>query len=132
MYEYDPQIPPDPQEWLALDESERLSAVTEYHRRARIGLPRARRRAHAAMHTVVENQVAMGDEIPVKRKLDQLIEEGLDLHTAVHAIASVLIGRLWEHSRGEEPGRVDLNQDYLAELEKLTVESWRRDSGPDN
>ncbi len=125
MHEYDPLIPPDPQEWLALDEDVRLALVEDYHRRARINLPRARRSLHATMHTVVENQVAMGDEIPVKRKLDQLMEEGLDRHDAVHAIAAVLIGLIYERARGEASQELDPNSKYFAELDGLTAESWR-------
>ena len=42
MQRYDPLEAPDPDEWLALDEQERLDLVQEYHRRARIPLPNAR------------------------------------------------------------------------------------------
>ena len=90
MQDYDPLGPLDPQEWLALEELEQLRLVMDHHRRARVGLPRARRHLHA----VVENQVAAGDELPVKRKLDQLMQERRDRHEAVHAIASVLINHI--------------------------------------
>ncbi len=40
-------------------------------------------------HVVVENQIALGDEIPVARNLHQLMAQGLDRHDAIHAIASV-------------------------------------------
>ena len=49
---YDPLNTPDPAAWLALDESERIQLVQDYHRRARVRLPNAR--VHASMHIVVE------------------------------------------------------------------------------
>ena len=73
---YDPQHAPDPEAWLALDEGERTELVLQYHRRARVRLPNAR--LHATIHVVVENQVALGDEIPVRRTLERLRAEGLD------------------------------------------------------
>src|SRR5437660_10218640 len=51
---YDPLEAPDPQEWLALYEQERISLVDDYHRQARIRLPNAQ--AHAVVHAIVENQ----------------------------------------------------------------------------
>src|SRR5438132_12245991 len=71
---YDPQHARDPEAWLALDEAERTALVLQYHRRARVRLPNAR--LHATIHVVVENQVALGDEIPVRRTLERLRAEG--------------------------------------------------------
>ena len=66
MDRYDPSQPPDPNEWLELDEQERSLLVEDHHRRARIDLPNAT--LHATMHVVVENQLAANDE-PVVRAL---------------------------------------------------------------
>lgn len=87
---YDPAHEPDREQWSTLDEAERIAHVTEYHRRARIKLPNLR--AHAAMHVAVENQALMGDETPVAATLVGMMNEGLDRHDAVHAVASVLSG----------------------------------------
>src|ERR1700686_2550405 len=87
---YDPLKPPKPEEWQSMDEQQRLDLVESFHRRARIRLPDAK--VHAVIHAVVENQVALGDEIPVKRTVQRLISEGLDRHEAIHAVGSVLIG----------------------------------------
>ena len=119
---YDPQNPPDRDGWLSLDESERIELVLQYHRHARVRLPNAR--LHAAMHVVVENQVAMGDEIPVERTLRRLQTEGLDRHDAVHAVGSILAKHMYELMKeGPPPG--DPNVEYLAELEQLTAENWK-------
>jgi hypothetical protein len=62
MDRYNPELAPDPNEWLQLDEDERLILVEEYHRDARVPLPRKARRLHATIHAVVENQLALNDE----------------------------------------------------------------------
>ena len=36
---YDPQVPPDPVEWLGLDEQERIQLCERFHRAARARLP---------------------------------------------------------------------------------------------
>jgi len=84
MPRYDPLKAPDPEEWLELDEQERIDLAQDYHRRARIKLPSAL--LHANMHAIVENQIALGDETPARRVLQRLMNEGLDRHQAIHAI----------------------------------------------
>ena len=120
---YDPLVAPDPDDWLALNEDERIEMVMEFHRRARIRLPNAK--VHAVAHAVVENQIAEGDGLPVRRTLERLMREGLDRHEAVHAIGMVLMCHLNDLLKA---GRVegDPNRPYFAELERLTAAEWRR------
>ena len=120
---YDPQHAPDPEAWLALDEAERIELVLQYHRRARVRVPNSR--LHATIHVIVENQVALGDEIPVRRTLERLRAEGLDRHDAVHAIGSVTAKHIYDLLK-EGPPAGDPNKPYWAELENLTAEGWRR------
>jgi hypothetical protein len=40
--------------------------------------------------SIAEDQIALGDEIPARRTLVRLMEEGLDRHEAIHAIDSAL------------------------------------------
>ena len=109
--------------WIALDESERMRLVARYHRRQRIRLPNET--IHAAVHVIVENQVALGDAFPVKAVLFRLMNEGLDRHEAIHAIGSVLSEKLFEvMSEGHVEG--DINADYLEKLKSLSAESWRK------
>jgi hypothetical protein len=77
---YDPLVEPDPVEWLATGEQRRMDIVKHYHRAARSNAERSN--AHAVVHTVVENQIAAGDELPVRRTLSRLMDEGLDRHQA--------------------------------------------------
>ncbi len=121
---YDPAVAPDPERWLALPEEERLGLVLHYHRRAGISLPNEK--IHAVMHATIENQIALGDELPVRRAVDRLTAEGLDRHQAVHAVGSVLSNHLFDALRDPEAKAVS-QEAYNAAIEQLTVESWRRE-----
>jgi len=123
MRRYDPLKAPNPTEWLALDEEEGIDLVQNYHRRAGIRLPNDR--LHAALHVTIENQIALGDELPVERTLHRLMSEGLDRHEAVHAIGSVLTDLIYDVSKGEVADE-DPNPGYMAKVERLTAEGWRR------
>jgi hypothetical protein len=125
MNQYDPLETPDPEEWLVMDEAERILLAEQYHKRARIRLPNVK--LHAVMHVIVENQIALGDEVPAQRTLRRLMAEGLDRHQAIHAISSVLAGHLYDLTHQAESG-ADSNQPYFVALERLTAESWQRNT----
>ena len=122
---YNPFEPPAPEVWLAMDEFERLHLIENYHSRARIPLPNPP--LHAGLHCIVENQLALGDPSLVRKSLERLMQEGIDRHEAIHAIASTLSEHMFELVRGVAPG-FDLAA-YCSALEKLTVESWRQTYG---
>ena len=123
MQRYDPLEAPDPEEWLALDEQERVDLVWDYHRRARIRLPNAK--VHAVLHAIVEAQIALADETPARRTAQRLMDEGLDRHEAIHAIGLVLAEFM--HDLLKEPlSGTSPNVPYFAALERLTAEDWRR------
>jgi hypothetical protein len=66
MHNYDPELPPNPAEWLALDEQFRIHLAEVYHRKAREKVPNLK--AHTVFHAIVENQIAEGLE-PVVRAM---------------------------------------------------------------
>ncbi|MBI4026317.1 MAG: DUF1841 family protein [Verrucomicrobia bacterium] len=121
METYDPLTDPEPTVWQAMDEDERLSLIEEFHKQARIRMPN--RRLHATLHTVVENQVAMGDETPVKAALARLMTEGLDRHDAIHAIGCVLAEHLHGMMTSARPD--DPNAEYFKRVRELTADEWR-------
>ena len=123
MEYYDPLLAPDPEEWKALDETERQILVEEYHRRARIRLPNST--IHAILHVIVENQITEGDELPVKATLERLMKEGLDRHEAIHAIGTVLSGFMFDAMNTPSKVKGDPNKIYFDGLAKLTAQSWR-------
>jgi hypothetical protein len=123
MKMYDPLKPPKPEEWQSMDEQERLDLVEGFHRRARIRVPNAK--VHAVIHVIVENQFALGDELPVKRSVQRLMSEGLDRHDAIHAVGSVLIGHISDLLAAPEPEvGADPNPLYYAALDQLTAKDW--------
>ena len=115
---YDPTKAPDPSEWLATDEAERLAAVLRHHKRAQEETSSLR--AHAAIHATVETQLADGLG-PAVRAMERLVEQGLDRHDAVHAIGSVVAAQLYAalQHRAFDSG------EYEARLDALTAASWR-------
>jgi len=126
MQHYDPLQAPDPKEWLALDEAERIALAEDYHRRAGIRLPKVQ--VHAAIHATVETQAALADETPVRRTLDRLMSEGLDRHDAIHAIGSVLMDLVYDVTNDPDE-HADPNAHYFAAVEELTAEDWLRPDG---
>lgn len=122
MQKLDPMLNPDPEQWVALDDDERISLVMEYHQE--VGIEPPDEYTHALLHVVVENQIALGEETPVDAVLDRLIDENLDRHDSIHAIASILANHMYELMHGEDAALG--NDEYYAELENLTAEKWLR------
>lgn len=120
MLKYDPDHAPDPDEWNAMDDGEREYLIEKYHRSAKIRLPNAR--LHAVIHTLVENQIALGDEIPVKETVGRLMSEGLDRHDALRAVGYVLGNHMFDILKHKRPRPQSL---YFEELRELTAEQWR-------
>lgn len=77
---------------------------------------------HSIFHTVIENQIEMGDEHPTKATLERLMREGLDCHDSIHAIASVLANHVWKIGKKKMKG--DVNKIYMKAMEKLTAQKW--------
>jgi hypothetical protein len=99
---YDASEAPDPQEWAELDEQDRIDEVIDYHRRGRLPVGE-NAIVHAVAHVIIENQIALGDTTVVPVTLDRLMREGPDRHDAIPAIASVLMGIVFDAFRN--PGR---------------------------
>jgi len=118
---YDPDRKLDVEAWLDLDEDERMSLIMDYHRRARINLPNAK--MHVIVHTIVENQAALGSGYVVAETLERLMGEGFDRHEAIHAVGSVLMGHILDLQQGRLEG--DLNEVYVQELAQLSAKKWR-------
>ena len=119
---YDPNREVDSKAWLELDEEKRIDLALDYHKRARVELPNAK--VHAVVHTVVENQAALGDEYPVAEKLRQLMGEGLSRHDAIHAIGTVLMQHVFDVMQDSAKANGDLNEPYIRDLATLTAKKW--------
>ena len=113
----------DSEQWEALDTDERINFVMEYHQEVGTEAP-PDEYSHALLHVVVENQIALGNETPVETAFHRLLDGNLDRHDAIHAIASVLVNHMYELMHGDD--RAKGNDEYYAEIEKLTAEKWLR------
>ena len=120
METYDPETAPDAAEWLDLEEEERIDLVASYHRRKKVKLPKLQ--VHAALHAVVENQIA--EELQtVRETVARLQAEGLSRHDAIHAVASVMVGRLQDLLREGAPAQFEVEA-YFQDLRSLTAQGW--------
>lgn len=121
---YDPFEAPEPDEWLAIGEGERVALVSIYHEdEDEEEFEEDSLQVHSVVHTVVENQVALGDEYPVKQTLARLMDEGLSRHDAIHAVGSVLAKYMWQMGRGEISSE-EFTSGYFEELKTFTVQEW--------
>jgi hypothetical protein len=124
---YNPEISPDPTDWLKLPEQERLRAIATFHMVHRMKSGNAK--AHAAFHLIVENQIAMGFG-PAVRAVARLQAQGLSRHDAVHAIGSAISGHFFEAMRG--PEKTDSQAQQLAinaAIDRLDASTWREAVG---
>ena len=119
---YDPDSSPVSSDWLETDEGERIELVAAYHRRHQIKLPNLQ--LHAVIHVVVENQLALAEEIVVNT-LARLQGEGLSRHDALHAIGSVLAEHVYELMHEEQGATTEPYRQYLERLQGLTAKNWR-------
>ena len=116
---YDALEAPESNEWLELDEEERIMAVEAYHEEIGEALPSGK--MHAIIHTIVENQLAE-NLLETHRTLRRLMDDGLDRHDGIHAIGSVLSQHMFS-AMNKAAGKGS-NTDYHKMLKALTVEKW--------
>lgn len=126
---YDPLRSPLAAKWLEIGELNRIDLVADFHKKARIKIPNAR--AHAVLHAIVENQIALNTPA-VLEAMDRLQAEGIDRHEAIHAVGTVLMELLREimnNQRSFTPE--ETNEVYAAALKHLTVAWWWENYGPE-
>jgi hypothetical protein len=118
---YDVSRAPDAAEWLQLDEAARIALVAEAHRRTR-GSVGGNEEAHASIHVVVEDRLAMG-HAAVVTAYERCRAAGVDRHNAIHALASVVTNHMvavLESQAGFDQATAD--QDF----ESIDPEKWKR------
>ncbi len=122
---YDPDKPPNPTQWLSLDERERMRLVSDAHLDVQFN-PGAET-LHATLHVIIENQLASGVPAVLAQALERLRKAGLTRHDALHAIASVLGEHVYAALHPEAAGGTpeSLSVAYEAAVANLTAEAWR-------
>jgi hypothetical protein len=122
MHRYDPNLAPDPEAWLALDEATRISLARSFH--ASHGEYGESLLSHAAMHAAVETQLAASDPVEATQALHRLVGAGLSRHDAVHAIATAFADFIFPILKSPHaPPPIDPSA-YCRALSDLTVSSW--------
>jgi Domain of unknown function (DUF1841) len=121
MTSYDPEVTPDAVEWLAVSEEVRIQLAQDFHVRAKIKVPGLK--SHAAIHAIVENQIALGHP-PNLRAMKRLQSGGLSRHDAIHAIGSVIAEMFYQlNTCSEEIEESELQSRVDAAIEKLTAQN---------
>jgi hypothetical protein len=111
---YDIANPPPADEWLAMDEAERVAVVEEAHVRTRAAVGSSAN-AHASIHVAVENRLAAG-HARVVAAYERFRAAGIDRHRTVHALASVVTTHMLavlEHREGFTQDEADRDYDAL-------------------
>ena len=116
MKEYNASTSPDPEKWLALDEAVRLELLIEFVNNYENSIEEDAKRIHAAIHVIVENQLAQNTE-PTKETYNRLKRQGLERHEIIHAIGAVISEKI---SKPCCPGiLIQLNLSIRFMLERL-------------
>ncbi len=123
VLKYDPLVAPNALAWTSIDEAARLDAVLKYHLGKKE--PKPNERLHAAIHAVVENQVAMGPAYPTAGVIERLMAQGLDRHDAIHAVGSLVSEHMFRALRDPASGS-SLGARFEADLVKLTAAEWKK------
>ena len=119
-FRYDPDVEPPADVWNAIDEGERSMIVADWHEEAGVTVPNMR--LHATFHTIVENQIAMGNETPVAQTVRRLVDEGLSRHDALHAVGDAMMKSMMSAMR--DPTTTSAEPAYYQALTKLTAAAW--------
>lgn len=96
---WDPEQAPDPEQWLALDEQERIAQITEWHEihpQPALHPTHMNVALHAGFHAVAEAQIAANEPPITRETLDRLMADGLRRHPALHLVMRVLVEHLHE------------------------------------
>lgn len=124
MRDYNPAKNPSRQEWLALDDDQRVDLVTHFH--TKIGDIGEHQSSHALIHTVLETQIA--ENTPgVRDAIGRLRKQGLNRHDAIHALGTVLAEHMHNlahsnYSDDEEPTQI-----YLEKISAFNASDWYSD-----
>ncbi len=110
---YDPDVDPDPAEWLAQTEGERISAIEKHHRKA--GIRSGDITAHAGIDAAVETQMAEG--LPVVRTtLQRLLGAGMKRSEVIHAVGAVLAEEIFDVMKEGRPFNADAYAKRLSDI----------------
>ena len=120
MKKYDPQKNQDPKKWLSISEQERIDLVQQYHENSGELTPENGWDAHSVIHCVIENQIAIDEEI-VRETVDRLLDQGLSRHDTIHALGAVMTEGIYVTLKNKSPFDAE---SYRRRLKMLTAKRW--------
>ena len=123
MDKYEPSKSITPDEWLVLDEEERVDLVRKFHEELDDEMPEDALSFHSSIHVIVENQLAMGVEL-IPETIAKLTRQGLDRHEAIHAIGAIMSEDVFNIIKDSIQEFSPKN--YRRKLEKITAKRWRK------
>jgi hypothetical protein len=108
---------------LDLSEEETILATKKYHDDHEPKMDEGSSIIHAAMHAVIETQIAMIDPPQVHRTFTKLIDAGLDRHDAIHIVGSVLAEQLYHLMELQKSAQYN---PYGRSLGELDIKKWKK------
>ena len=124
MKYYDPDERLNIEEWLTLDDSQKVKIVSDFHESIKEEFSDDGAFAmHSHMHVIVENQIAGNVEL-VPETVDKLMRQGLSRHEAIHAVSAILAEDIFDMLQGKVE-EFSLKK-YRRKLEKITAKKWRK------
>lgn len=116
---YDPNAVPDPDVWDAIETQEKYDLVLAWHHAGK--MIEEDMNAHVAIHCVVEDQV-IDDRTPeVREAILRLMGRGLTRHSAIHAIAALMMPELFGLP---ESVQAPTKSAYRQALKQLDSRDW--------
>lgn len=123
MKDYDPSKQISSDEWLELEEFERISLVRTFHEKLDDGLSEDALEMHTMFHVIVENQLAEKVEF-IPETIAKLTRQGLDRHEIIHAIAAIVSEDILDLWKGNK--KAFSPKQYRRKLEKITAKRWSK------
>jgi len=122
MKTYNPSLPPKADDWLALNEPHRIELINDFVENYEQEIEKEARHIHAAIHMIVENQLALNVELTTDT-YNRLKRQGLDRHQIIHAIGAVISEDIFEVMNGNKENPFE-GQKFR--LKKLTAKRWKK------
>jgi len=119
---YNPSIPPKADIWLELDEKHRLNLINDFVENYEQEIEKEARRIHAAIHMIIENQLALSVELTTET-YNRLKRQELDRHQIIHAIGAVISEDIFELMNGNKENPFEGQK---LRLKKLTAKRWKK------
>ena len=120
MKQYNASKKPVPELWLSLDDDTRLELVEKYVENFERKIDDSAKSIHASIHMVVENQLALNEDVTIKA-YQRLMQQGLKRHETIHAIGAIILESI-ESGMKEKSDEPIVN--YKNRLRKLTAKRW--------